>query len=235
MRKKTTLFFAFLPLAAMAQNFQLHYDFGQGRHYVTTTFEMFKPDDWGNTFFFVDYDFNMDRDHNASLSYMELSRCFSLGKTSPFSVQVEYNGGLFAMEGSAYPIQNAFLIGLDYGWHNNNFDRFLNFKVLYKNIVGKHPLSFQLTGVWDLSFYNKRISVCGFADFWREDNLNFTDAAGKNLDSPVLTRYVFISEPQFWYNITPHLSAGSEIEIAANFSSVYGLKICPTLGMKWNF
>jgi len=177
----------------------------------------------------------MDRDHNASLSYMELARCFSMGKTSPFSVQVEYNGGLFAMEGAAFPIQHAFLAGLDYGWHNHNFDRFLNFKVLYKNIVGKHPLSFQLTGVWDLSFYNKRISVCGFADFWREDNLNFTDAAGNNLTTPLTTRYVFISEPQFWYNITQHLSAGSEIEIAANFSSVYGWKICPTLGIKWNF
>jgi hypothetical protein len=103
---------------------------------------------------------------------------------------------------SSFPHPTCFLAGLDYGWHNHNFDRFLNFKVLYKNIVGKHPLSFQLTGVWDLSFYNKRISVCGFADFWREDNLNFTDAAGNNLATPLTTRYFLFQNHNF--GITLH-------------------------------
>lgn len=47
-----------------AQNIQLHYDFGGDlydelgtRPSLTTTVEMFKPDKWGSTFFFVDMDY----------------------------------------------------------------------------------------------------------------------------------------------------------------------------------
>jgi len=52
MNRKFILLFFLLPKAIMAQNFQVHYDFGKNRHYITTTFEMFKPDKWGNTYFF---------------------------------------------------------------------------------------------------------------------------------------------------------------------------------------
>ncbi|HYX09999.1 MAG TPA: DUF5020 family protein, partial [Bacteroidales bacterium] len=40
-------------LVAGAQNIQLHYDFGKDRKYLTSTVEMFKPDQWGSTFFFI--------------------------------------------------------------------------------------------------------------------------------------------------------------------------------------
>ena len=43
-------------------NAQLFYDFGSDRKFVTLTLEMFKADKWGNTYFFVDHDFNYD-DH----------------------------------------------------------------------------------------------------------------------------------------------------------------------------
>ena len=39
-----------------AHMLQVHYDMGEDRGYVTTTIEMFKPDQWGSTFFFVDMD-----------------------------------------------------------------------------------------------------------------------------------------------------------------------------------
>ena len=64
---------ALLSLGAFAQNVQLHYDFGhnmykgkdgkdlRSRGYLTTTVEMFKPDSWGSTYFFVDHDFNYDK------------------------------------------------------------------------------------------------------------------------------------------------------------------------------
>lgn len=39
-----------------SQNLQVHYDMGKDRGYITTTLEMFKPDKYGNTFFFVDFD-----------------------------------------------------------------------------------------------------------------------------------------------------------------------------------
>lgn len=230
MKKKLILFSFLVPMALMAQNVQMHYDFGKGREYVTTTLEMFKPDKWGNTFFFVDYDYNLGSKKQVGLSYMEIARCISFGKTSPLSAHIEYNGGLGAFPmtpvNGSYTINNAYLVGLDYGWHDKSFTKFLNFKVLYKNIIGKTDASFQLTGVWNLNFYKNKLTLSGFADLWREDN-NF----GLNND----TKFVFITEPQFWYNVTPNLSLGSEIEIASNFAGIKGVKVCPTLAAKWNF
>ena len=50
------------PAKAKAQvNAQLFYDFGSDRKFVTLTLEMFKQDKWGNTYFFIDHDFNYDQ------------------------------------------------------------------------------------------------------------------------------------------------------------------------------
>lgn len=47
-----------LPFVAKAQaDFQLYYDFGSDRQYVSTTFELFKADQYGDTFIFVDHYF----------------------------------------------------------------------------------------------------------------------------------------------------------------------------------
>jgi len=228
-------FLLFFVTTVQAQtNLQLHYDLGQGRKYFTSTLEMFKPDKWGNTFFFVDMDFNGTAANHPSLAYMEIARCLKFWD-APFSAHIEYNGGLMGLGGTTYlPINNAWLGGVDYGWHDKSFTKFLNFKVLYKYIQGENPASFQLTGVWNLNFFNKKITASGFADFWREDNTNFEDGAGNEI-VPNNTKFVFISEPQFWYNVTENLSVGSEIEIASNFGSVNGFKVCPTLAAKWNF
>jgi hypothetical protein len=236
MRKLTFALFLLVALAAQAQtNLQLHYDLGKERKYFTSTLEMFKPDKWGNSFFFVDIDYN-GVDHQPSLAYMEIARCLKFWN-GPFSVHVEYNGGLLGSKSTStyYPINNAYLAGIDYGWHDKTFTKFLNFKVLYKTIQGKNANSFQLTGVWNLNYFNKKVTLSGFADFWREDNVNFTNASGRPLTAPTNTDFVFISEPQFWYNVTPNLSLGSEVEVATNFGTVNGLKICPTLAAKWNF
>ena len=49
---------------AMAQvNMQVFYDMGTDRKYVTMTLEMFKADKWGNTYFFIDHDFNLSLIH----------------------------------------------------------------------------------------------------------------------------------------------------------------------------
>ncbi|MGC3977150.1 MAG: DUF5020 family protein [Paludibacteraceae bacterium] len=224
-----------------SQNLQVHYDFGKGRNFITTTFEMFKPDKWGNTFIFIDFDYNLGNKNHPALAYTEIARCFSLGK-SPLSAQIEYNGGLlmnntqqanFSYPG--YPINNAYLTGLDYGWHSDDFTKFVNFKVLYKYIADKNPTSFQITGVWDLNFFKKKLTFSGFADFWREDNTNFYNAKGESLSKPVDTKFIFLTEPQIWYNVTPNISLGSEWELGVNFGTVHGLKVCPTLGAKWTF
>ena len=41
-----------------AQNLQIHYDLSQDRSYFTSTLEMYRPDERGATFWFVDFDYN---------------------------------------------------------------------------------------------------------------------------------------------------------------------------------
>jgi hypothetical protein len=235
MRKLLVVAFAIASLALQAQtNLQVQYDLGNGRKNFTSTLEMFKPDKWGDTFFFVDMEFNGGTEKQPSLAYMEIARCLKFWK-APLSLQLEYNGGLLISGTSGFPLNNSYLAGVDYGWHSKDFTKFLNFKALFKSIQGKNPASFQLTGVWNLNFLNKKLTVSGFADFWREDNMNFTNGRGDVLVVPTNTKYVFLTEPQIWYNATENLSLGGEVEIGTNFGTVDGWKVCPAIGAKWNF
>ena len=63
-------------------NAQLFYDFGSDREFVTLTLEMFKQDKWGNTYFFIDHDFNYDKlggGKNVAPggTYLEIARCLN--------------------------------------------------------------------------------------------------------------------------------------------------------------
>mgnify|MGYP001810141571 CR=1 FL=1 len=233
MRKVIFALFVFVATASQAQNLQVMYDFGNGRQNVTSTLEMFKPDKWGNTFFFVDMEFNGGTEKQPSLAYMEIARCLKFWD-GPLSAHVEYNGGLLLSGAAGFPINNSYLVGVDYAWNDKNFSKFLNLKVLYKNIQGKNPASFQITGVWNLNYFKNKLTVSGFADFWREDNMNFTNGSG-DVIVPTNTKFVFLTEPQIWYNVNKNLSLGGEIEVASNFGTVDGWKVCPALGAKWNF
>ena len=88
---------AFAISASAQTNFQTFYDLG--RKHFTTTLEGFHQDNWGNTFFFIDYDYNY-REGNTVVSpnntYFEIARCLNFWGDSalaPLSLQVEYNGG----------------------------------------------------------------------------------------------------------------------------------------------
>ena len=81
----------FAQYQAKAQNVQLLYDTGRGC--VTSTVEMFRPDSFGSTYFFVDFDYSP----KASGAYWEISRelCFWQDTDlSWLSAHLEYNGGL---------------------------------------------------------------------------------------------------------------------------------------------
>lgn len=112
---------ALLPASkTLAQtNAQVFYDFGSDRKFVTLTLEMFKQDKWGNTYFFVDHDFNYDKMDTSSPNvaqggtYTEISRALNFWQNSPmknWSLHVEYNGGIT----KNYPINNAWLFGVEY-------------------------------------------------------------------------------------------------------------------------
>ena len=217
-------------LSSFAQNLQVHYDFGENRKMVTTTLEMFRPDKMGSTFFFVDFDYSSDArdvDNGISLGYWEIARSFKWNESQKFEPRIEFNSG------SAYfgPINNAWLIGGQYTFNNADFSKVLTIQANLKYIkdgkinddyTTENLLGFQLTAVWGLHFWERKVSFLGFADFWREDTY-FGDK-----------KYRFLTEPQIWYNANETFSFGSEIEMSSNFVED-GFKINPTLAVKWTF
>ncbi len=224
--KKTFLILVLIStIGAFSQNLQVHYDMGKGHNFVTTTFEMFKPDAYGNTFAFVDMDYNSGNAKGVTLAYWEIARVFKTAKM-PIGIHVEYNGGMFRTDTFNSEINSAFLTGVDYSWNAPDFSKGFSVKALYKYIKDKHNASFQLTGVWYLHLLDRKLTFNGFMDFWREDNIFL------NGDK---TKFVFVSQPQIWYNFTKNFSAGSEIEIGNNFGGEKGFKINPTIGVKYTF
>lgn len=220
-----------LSMGASAQNIQLHYDLGSAlydeldnRPKLTTTVEMFKPDAWGSTFFFVDMDY---ADGKVASAYWEIARELKFWN-NPFSIHVEYNGGLNY-------IDNAYLGGLTYTWNNKKFSKGFSLSAMYKYIHhNESPHNFQFTGTWYLHFLNDKLSFTGFADFWREKH---NDVNGNKHD------LVFMAEPQLWLNLNKfkkisdkfNLSVGSEVEITNNFAIMDGFYVIPTLAVKWTF
>lgn len=221
----------FILSASYAQNLQLHYDFRNSLHgekvaqknYLTGTFEMFKPDAWGSTFMFVDFDFNLEKG-NIGMVYGEIARAIKLGN-SPVMAHVEFNGGL----GRGFTIDNAYLLGAQYPFKAGNF--FMSTYLAYKlNAFKKASHDGQWTVTWTGNFADNKLTLSGFADFWTENKNKETGEGGKKL--------VFLSEPQIWYNITPNLSLGSEIELSYNFVNAFAeskFYVLPTLAAKWNF
>ncbi len=221
-----SLIVALSSLSAMAQNVQLHYDFE--REAYTSTVEMFKLDDLGSTFFFIDFDYGYDNNGNngVNLAYMEIARSFKLGDL-PVQPRVEYNGGFGRYVGGEFGINNCYLVGAEKTFLSEDFSKFFTLQLNYKMIADKKGInsdepqhSFQITGVWGMNFFDNKLTFSGFADFWKEDS-------GFN------TEYIFISEPQLWYNINSSFSVGGEIELSQNFVSDE-FKAYPTLAVKWN-
>lgn len=230
--KRLFFVFAFFvaAVAANAQNVQTHYDMGDGRGYLTTTVEMFKPDKMGSTFFFIDMDYGSNDVDGVSSAYWEIARSFKVFGESAFEPRVEYNGGLVRLNNEVtIAINNAYLIGGQYTWNNADFSRVFTLQANYKHIQDKDA-GFQITGVWGMHFFNRKLSFTGFADFWKEDNMVFDDEG--NMSE---AEYVFLTEPQIWYNACEHFSFGGEVEISSNFSGNDGFMVNPTLAVKWTF
>lgn len=245
MKKVLLIALLFLSLPIMAQNVQLHYDFGRslyndldktaesnGRAALTTTVEMFRPDKFGSTFFFVDMDYNK----GVSGAYWEISRELNFWQQSKMnwlSVHVEYNGGLNNVVGS---YDDAFLAGLTYSGHSKDYSKTWSLSVMYKHIADAVDMkgedaeaNFQITGVWGISIADGWGSFSGFVDFWRECR------PWQN------TTHIFLAEPQLWLNLNKisgwedvKLSVGAEVELSNNFVAK-GFYAIPTLAVKWTF
>ena len=244
MLRKAILAVAFATLAlaqgAKAQtNLQVFYDFAGDRQHVTTTLEGFYADNWGNTFFFIDHDYNSRAADNhvyaPSGTYWEIARCLNFWQESqlaPFSLHVEYNGGVY----NGFTVNNAFLGGVDYFLHTEDFLNTLNIKVLGKFIdyAGATKMNgekrrslvpLQFTAVWGMQdlFNVKGLRFSGFADFWWENHTVYRSFLNQKqeeewyhahegehgIDEKEFVKdseIVFISEPQIWYNVGQHFN-----------------------------
>ena len=230
MKKLLILLSLFTAASALkAQNVQLHYDLGKDRKYLTSTVEMFKTDNWGSTYYFVDMDYGAGGAQGVGMGYWEISRGLKFWK-SPFELHVEYNGGFGQFKATpyngAYQINDAWLFGGNYTWNTADFSKIFTLQAMYKTIQDKNTSSFQITGVWAIQMLKNKVTFSGFADFWREDNFAGTSD---------MTKYVFLTKPQLWYNCTEHLSLGTEEDISANFSGHKGFMVNPMLSAKWTF
>ena len=219
-----------LASALKAQNVQLHYNLGKDHKYLWNHIEMFKPDKWGSSFFFIDMNYGEGGVHGMSMAYWEITRSFKFWK-SPFALHVEYDGGFGQFKTSnppngAYQINDAWLLGGEYTWNTKDFSKVFTLQAMYKNIRDKNSVAFQITGVWAIQMAKKKVTFSGFADFWREDN--FMETADR-------TRFVLLTKPQLWYNFTEHFSVGTEEDISSNFSGHKGFMVNPTIAAKWTF
>ncbi|MBL4746482.1 MAG: DUF5020 family protein [Flavobacteriaceae bacterium] len=218
MRKISTLIAFIATIAVSAQNLQLHYDLE--REHITTTFEMFKMDKYGNTFTFIDLDYNTGA--GISGAYFEIARVLKTEKM-PVGLHIEYNGGLGTFgSGPAqggYTINEAWILGANFSKGNAKwgFSTYAGYKA-FTGIGGEG--NYQVTGTWYYNFA-KNFTFSGFADVWSENGLT--------------EKTVFLSEPQLWYHLNKTFSVGGEVEISNNFAYVFEFKVRPTLGVKWNF
>ena len=223
-----------------ATNLQIFHDFAADRQYCTATLEGFYMDPWGDTFFFIDYDFTDKETRNQDVygpmgSYMEIARSINFWQNSALgalSAHVEYNGGV------GFGAKN-WLFGVNYGLHSADFKNIFTFELMYKTFdknAASSNCPLQFTFVWGMDdlFGVKGLRFSGFADIWGENVVNFMEGGDKT------AKYVFISEPQLWYNVGQHfgcknLNIGGEVELSANFAGYNGFKCRPCLGAKWVF
>ncbi|HKK59853.1 MAG TPA: DUF5020 family protein [Salinivirga sp.] len=237
MKKILLLSVSLFSLAVLSgQNLQLHYDFTdanseniKGRNYMTATFEMFKPDSVGSTFWFIDIDFSGPHSEPA-LAYVEFMRDLKFWDF-PVALHAEYNGGLIHnIDNSNFgsPLEHIGIVGPSaaFSFAGIGFSTYAGFRFGHKPEEGP---DFQWTFTWFKNLADNKISLTGFFDIWTQDDYNApAQPDGKKL--------VIITEPQIWYNIAPWLSAGGEIEISHNFiPGSKKLEVFPTLGAKYTF
>ncbi|MBN1482998.1 DUF5020 family protein [candidate division KSB1 bacterium] len=218
----------FFPIVLCSQNLQLHYDFGQDRHYVTSTLEMFKPDETGAWFWFVDFDYNTEK-KSANLAYWEIARYFALPVLDKkLSFKIEYNDGFFIgdSQNDGYwgaPFYNAWLTGFGYNVDIAAIN--VQTDLLFRYMPVSDCPDWQLTVVWSASFLRDKILLVGYFDLWTQDLYHNKE-------------WIFQAEPQLWYMKSEKFGIGGEVEISrALLYDLYQFdwKFMPTLGLRWNF
>lgn len=218
MIQKLICFVLILNTFAVAQNLQLHYEASGDREYFVSTLEMFKPDQYGSTFWFVDMEYAAPGVKGVSLSYWEIARTFTL-PVNNLSATIQYNDGV-ANFGS---LGQVWLAGVNY-YLDLGFIA-LPIDLLYRAAQGADSPDYQVTTTWFIPIMDGNVEFSGFVDFWSQDKIGTEDK-----------QWVLLSEPQLWYNANEHFSIGGELELSKYF--VFGtddFQALPTLGVRWTF
>ena len=221
-----------LGLSARAQNLQTFYDFGKGRNYVTTTFEMFKADKFGDTFWFIDHNYATAEQRKAGTAsalngtYFEIERGINFWQESALkdlSGHIEYDGSSWGA--------GILCFGAKYFFHSEDFRNTLSLYLMYDHHIGvgsaTYPVKF--SWVWGLSdlFGVKGLTFKGFGDVWGNDDI---------LNG---TKFSVLTEPQLWMNLGSlfdnHLDIGGEVELSYNFAGNKGFMCNPCAGLRWTF
>ncbi|MBR5660246.1 MAG: DUF5020 family protein [Bacteroidales bacterium] len=225
---------AFSFMAKAQTNVQVFYDFGKDRQYMTTTFEMFKGDKFGDTFFFIDHYYTQkdQRPDVASAingSYFEIERGINFWQESDLkdlSGHVEYDGTTWG--------QGTWCFGAKYFLHSQDFSNMLTLYAMFETFqgFGKADIPVKFTAVWSMAglFGVKGLTFKGFADLWSNNTIwGLGDE----------TKFTFLTEPQLWMNLGSafdnHLDIGCEIEISCNFAGNKGFMVNPCAGIRWAF
>lgn len=226
-----------------AQNIQFHYDLGrytqpkdqEGRPYITMTVEQQSVDKFGDTFYFVDMNFQDQGAVAANWKFMRNLRFWR----GPIAWHVRYDGGLRFVNTNttsdapraAFSIKDAFFTGASYTYLSRDRRLMLSAAPLYKYIKGhSQPHNWELVGIWKYAPGTGAFSATGFISFWQEK-------------MPLWgTTTRLMTQPQFWLNLNKlkgvsddlKLSIGTELRISNNVD-MKGFVFAPTLALKWNF
>lgn len=223
---------AFAQGANAQTNLQTFYDFGKDRQYVTTTFEMFKSDGWGNTFFFIDHYYGKEMTAGSAIngSYFEVERAINFWGDSALkdlSLHVEYDGSTW---GSA-----IWCFGLNYFLHSDDYKNTFTAYLMYDlhRGIGEADIPIKFSGVWGCTdiFGLDGMTFKGFIDVWGNNSVwGLND----------VTKFSVLAEPQLWYRIgdafnCPNFNIGTEVELSYNFAGNKGFMCNPCLGIKYEF
>ena len=221
-------------LAARAQNLQTFYDFGKDRNYITTTFEMYKADKFGDTFWFIDHYFtNKDQRDDLGVasafngSYFEIERGINFWQDTDlkdFSGHIEYDGSTWGA--------GIWCFGVKYFLHSQDFANTLTLYLMYDLHVGygEADVPVKFSTVWGCNdiFGVKGLTFKGFLDLWGNNTVWAPDD---------VTKVSLLTEPQLWINLGSafdnHLDIGTEIELSYNFAGHKGFMCNPCAGLRW--
>ena len=218
MIRKIVSMIIILNTFVFSQNLQLHYEASGDREYLVSTLEMFKPDQFGSTFWFVDMEYSTAGVKDGNLAYWEIARSFTL-PVNNISATIQYNDGV----ATGFPIGQVWLLGVNY-YLDLGFVA-LPIDILYRTAQGADSPDFQLTTTWFVPLMDGHIEFSGFFDLWSQDEFGSDEK-----------QIVILGEPQIWYNANEHLSVGSEVEISNNFVfGADGIQALPTVGLRWTF